>query len=106
MCGCLEQMPTVSRSDCTQTSHRYKYDFRYSLDENNDPVFEASVKSREVYFDACDGETNNDLASKYEQMVQNGHIQESEDFDDIIVGEDNCAEKMEEFLEDKGFTKV
>ena len=105
MCGCLEQMPTVSRADCTQTSHKYKYDFSYSVDENGGPVFDAIVKSREVKFNECDGETNNDLASKYEQMVQNGQIQESEGFGDIIVGDD-CTGKMEEFLEDKGFTKV
>lgn len=28
MCGCLEQMPTVERADCTQTSDEYLYDFQ------------------------------------------------------------------------------
>jgi len=104
MCGCLEQMPTVSRADCTQTSVKYLYDFKYT-GESPDFLI-ATVIGRKVSFNACDGETNNDLESKYDQMVENGEITRSDYFADIIVGEDNCADGIDKFLQDKGFTKV
>jgi len=104
MCGCLEQMPTVSRADCTQTSVKYLYDFKYT-GESPDFLI-ATVIGRKVSFNACDGETNNDLESKYDQMVENGEITRSDYFADIVVGEDNCADGIDKFLQDKGFTKV
>jgi len=103
MCGCLEQMPTVERADCTQTSDEYLYDFQYTGVADN--LFEAIVIGRKVSFDACDGETANDLASKYAQMVDDDEITEDARFDEIVVG-DNCAVKIDEFLESKGFEKV
>jgi hypothetical protein len=98
-----EQMPTVERADCTQTSDEYLYDFKNTGVAGN--FFEAIVIGRKVSFDACDGETANDLALKYAQMVDNQEITEDARFDEIIVG-DNCADKIDEFLENKGFTKV
>ncbi len=96
-------MPTVERADCTQTSDEYLYDFKYTGVAGN--FFEAIVIGRKVSFDACDGETSNDLASKYAQMVDDDEITEDARFDEIVVG-DNCAVKIDEFLESKGFEKV
>ncbi len=105
MCGCLEQMPTVSRADCTQTTHEYLYDFSYTGEP--DALFEAKIIGRKVSFNECDGATANDLASKYEQMVGNGEIDDnSDDFEKIVVGNGNCEENMVEFVESKGFKKI
>ena len=79
------------------------YDFQYTGVADN--LFEAIVRGRKVSFDACDGETANDLASKYAQMVDDDEITEDARFDEIVVG-DNCAVKIDEFLESKGFEKV
>lgn len=104
MCGCLEQMPTVSRADCTQTSHEYLYDFTFTEGAAN--PLSAVIIGRDVNFDACDGETANDLLSKYEQMVDNGDVEDNADFYDIVVGEGNCEEETEAFLGTKGFQKI
>ena len=103
MCGCVEQMPTVDRADCTQTSHEYRYGFSYT--GNLDDPFVAYIVGREVEFNACDGDTNNDLLSKYEKMVGNGEITANAGLNDIIVGDGNCAAKMDEFLVSKEFVK-
>lgn len=104
MCGCVEQMPTVDRADCTQTSHEYRYSFSYT--GNSEEPFVANIVGREVEFNACDGATNNDLLSKYEQMVGNGEITANAEFNDIIVGDGNCETKMDEFLVSKNFVKT
>jgi hypothetical protein len=105
MCGCLEQMPSVDRSDCTQTSHRYLYSFNYDADAS---AVTAEVSGRKVSFDACDGETTNDLESKYDQMVSDESIGDNKDeFRKYIVGrndagESQCPGAIETFLETKG----
>lgn len=104
MCGCLEQMPTVSRADCTQTSHEYLYDFAY--EEGAENPLTATIIGRKVSFAACDGDTANDLESKYEQMVKDGSVDRNDDFETRIVGEDKCEDAIEDFLGTKGFTKI
>jgi hypothetical protein len=96
-------MPTVERADCTQTSDEYLYKVKYTGLADN--LFEAIVSGRIMSLDACGCETVNDLASKYDQMVDNQEITEDERFDEIIVG-DNCDDKIDDFLQSKGFTKV
>jgi len=104
MCGCLEQMPTVSRSDCTQTEHQYYFSFSYAA-SSADLV--ATAIGRRVEFNACDGETANDLESKYQQMVDNDEIADQTGaFSEIVVGDDGCSDAIEDFMGDKGFQKV
>lgn len=103
MCGCLEQMPTVSRSDCTQTEHDYYYTFTY----NGDSSLSATVSGRKVKFISCDGETPNDLESKYEQMVDNEKVTDQMDaFNEIVVGSGNCENAINDFMEDNGFEAI
>lgn len=104
MCGCIEKMPTVSRSDCTQTSHKYLYSFEYNA---NDQDVSATVTGRKVSFDQCDGETENDLESKYKQLadVSNPKIKNQiDEFNKYIVGRDEddgsslCPGAIDTFL--------
>jgi len=61
MCGCVEQMPTVSRSDCTQV------DLTESISISYDPrasgTFITRIEAVDVEFNACQGidNRNNDL---------------------------------------------
>ncbi|KAL7553859.1 hypothetical protein ACHAWF_017192 [Thalassiosira exigua] len=59
MCGCVEQMPTVSRSDCTQVDLTEKYEIIYDADA------QIATRFTEVHvdFNACRGinNRNNDL---------------------------------------------
>ena len=84
MCGFLEQMPSVDRSDCTQTSHSYLCSFNYDASTS---AVTAAVTGRKASFDARDGETANDLESKYVQMNTDGSIaNQEEEFGKYIVG--------------------
>ena len=100
MCGCLEQMPTVSRSDCTQTDIQYLYKFDVVGGEVT-----ASVSGRKVNFNACDAGENrnaNDLEAKYEQMVEDDFItDQTGEFSQHIVGEDGCADAISGFMATK-----
>ncbi|KAL9182469.1 hypothetical protein ACHAXT_013121 [Thalassiosira profunda] len=60
MCGCVEQMPTVSRSDCTQVDLTETIKISYSADTN---TFVGKMTHIHVDFNACQGinNRNNDL---------------------------------------------
>lgn len=104
MCGCLEKMPTVSRSDCTQTSHKYLYSFEYDAVAQN---VSAIVTGRKVSFNQCDGETANDLESKYKQLAAESNpkiVDKIDEFHKYIVGiaDDSsslCPDAIDAFLE-------
>jgi len=102
MCGCVEQMPTVERADCTQTSDRFFFKFDYNEGEEN-PI-SATVVSRNISFDACDdgnGNTN-DLRSKFLQ-VRN---EDAEEFSNYVPGVDQCATEIVKFLATKNITPL
>mmetsp|Transcript_8469 Transcript_8469/g.26102 ORF Transcript_8469/g.26102 Transcript_8469/m.26102 type:complete len:110 (-) Transcript_8469:540-869(-) len=62
MCGCVEQMPTVSRADCTELDVDAVYSF--TLDAQGVATLEQT--SLDVSFRSCGGNPrNNDLFSKY-----------------------------------------
>jgi len=70
MCACLEQMPTVSRSDCTQVDVQEEFSLFFKdgqLREDN-PIKRTSLN---IDFNACDGATANDLYSELQQVYDN-----------------------------------
>mmetsp|Transcript_31451 Transcript_31451/g.57611 ORF Transcript_31451/g.57611 Transcript_31451/m.57611 type:complete len:1535 (+) Transcript_31451:73-4677(+) len=60
MCGCVEQMPTVSRSDCTQVDLTETITITYDADNK---AFDSKLTSVHIEFNACQGidNRNNDL---------------------------------------------
>jgi len=103
MCSCIEKMPVVSRSDCTEVvvSETYKFTFNLSAPHLN----EAELTDIDVEFIACNGETNNDLRSRFDKLDGDGMVDSSAKtyFDEHIVGD--CDDKYEEFLNSMGYTK-
>lgn len=98
MCGCIESMPAVSRSDCTQIDVAQV--FLLSLDVNG--YLEVSKKDDnfEIKFNACKGinpdngeNQNNDLTAHVNRLNLEGRI--SDAVQDVIgqtlVGGDNAA---------------
>lgn len=84
MCACLEQMPTVSRSDCTQTDTRYVFTFSIKSGE-----LSVALTDTRVNFNACDdgnGNTN-DLESKFKQLYP-----DEQSYNKYLVGPNNNAE--------------
>jgi len=60
MCGCVEQMPTVSRSDCTQVDLTETVSISYDADAD---TFDSKLTQVYIDFNACQGinNRNNDL---------------------------------------------
>lgn len=105
MCGCIEKMPVVERSDCTQVDVTHTATFSY----DNDGLSVALADESSVVFNACQVENNNnDLEAYYELLVEQGRATaaEKEEFSKHIVGNGNCPEVTAAFMASKGFTKA
>jgi len=91
MCGCAEQMPIVTHSDCTSTIEGYTFAF----DENTLTV------SLNLTFEPC--ENGIDLASYYGSLVDTNQVtvEEKDKLDEIIVGKNNCKKAVDKFLVNK-----
>ena len=78
MCGCAEQMPVVSRSDCTEMSINETY--RYFYDGVTGTGFRVVLRSAAIEYNACQGanNTNNDLEAYYERLVSEGRADTTE----------------------------
>jgi len=103
MCGCIEQMPVVSRADCTQVDVTQSVTISYNKDTE---LLTASSTITDFEFNACQGadNNNNDLAAYYQQLVNDGKATtaEKDEFDKHIVGEGNCNNVIASFLNTKG----
>mmetsp|Transcript_12194 Transcript_12194/g.20208 ORF Transcript_12194/g.20208 Transcript_12194/m.20208 type:complete len:567 (+) Transcript_12194:39-1739(+) len=87
MCGCIEDMPVVSRADCTQIDA----ELTVTLNIDADGLLTAATQEEpdlQVNFNACRAETNNDLASYVEKLANQKKIStEMKDvFSSIVVG--------------------
>merc|ERR1711915_1081149 len=99
----LEDMPVVSRADCTQVEVAQSVAVNYDKDTT---LLTASATIAKFEFNSCEGadNTNNDLAAYYQQLVNDGKATDSEKaaFDKYVVGENGCDEAIADFLDTKG----
>ena len=96
-------MPVVTRADCTQVDiDSETVQFSLSLES----ILTAEVSDLKISFNACQGENgnNNNLASYYERLVNEGKISpnKQEIFEKTVVGETYCSEAIDSFLSDQG----
>mmetsp|Transcript_26481 Transcript_26481/g.30284 ORF Transcript_26481/g.30284 Transcript_26481/m.30284 type:complete len:232 (+) Transcript_26481:718-1413(+) len=107
MCGCVEQMPTVTRSDCTEVAVTESYTLTYQVGLN---TFEGSVTSVNVEFNACQGinGNNNNLLAHYQKLVDDGEVTPTgtTPIENILVGENNCAPAIDSFLDGFGIKRA
>ena len=104
MCGCVEQMPTVSRSDCTQVdlteTIKVVYDGKGS--------FSGKITSIDVDFNACQGinNRNNDLWAYMARLYYQGDITAAQ-FGQAgrIITDDGCDQAVAYQLNEKSFTR-
>jgi len=81
MCGCIEDMPKVSRADCTQVD----VDMEFSFSRDSNGFMQATAQDDvDVEFNACKGNdfddgnnANNDLASYTVRLVEEGRMSAS-----------------------------
>jgi len=74
MCGCLDQMPLVTRSDCTQVDLTEYWEVEY--DPDADPQFSPRMRDVEIDFNACRGRNNrnNDLWAYAARLYDDGRM--------------------------------
>jgi len=103
MCGCVEDMPAVTRADCSQVNSRFN--LRLTRDESTHrlavtPNVDTDLEVLEVNFRACQGirpwstedepiRKNNDLASYLYRLKVDGKLAEKDMdylFEETLVG--------------------
>ena len=104
LCGCLEQMPTMTRTDCTDVTVK-AMTVQYDFDVSAEPLLEVWIDGTNVELEHTDcvgmedGITN-DLDSFYQTLVRDGHATPDEYAilkDQYLV--DDCVVATERFLE-------
>lgn len=104
MCACVEQMPVVTRADCTEIAITEDVTFTYSSADG----LSAAISNLDINFNACQGANgnNNDLGAYYERLLDEEKISDEkrDSFYDTVVGETYCREAIDEFLDSKGLT--
>jgi len=102
MCACVENMPIVSRSDCTEiTAHEF-YKFTFPADSLS---IKASLEYVDIDFNACKASQNNNLQRFYERLLNEGRVDQSKYdlFRKTVVGDNRCSAAINDLLFDKGF---
>ena len=102
MCGCAEQMPIVSRADCTEMDVSEKFQYKY-LPESG---FTVTQKSVAIEFNSCEGvdadgnDDNNDLESYYRRLVieERASEEELEELQTRLVGD--CEDAIDELMDE------
>jgi hypothetical protein len=103
MCGCVEQMPTVSRSDCTQVDLTEKIEIKYSADST------VTTRFTEVHvdFNACKGinNRNNDLYAYMGRLYYEKKVT-AEQWGTLgrIITDNGCTSATKYELDKRGLT--
>jgi len=104
MCGCIDQMPMVTRSDCTQVDLTEEWDVIFESDTN---TFNAKLTKVEIAFNACRGinNRNNDLWAYAARLYYEGRITNSQfgQVGRVITDSNDCHHEVELAKQNKGF---
>jgi hypothetical protein len=105
MCGCVEQMPTVTRSDCTQVDLTESIRITFNSRLN---TFTGKLTDVHVDFNACRGinNRNNDLWAYMARLYYQGDIDPGQfgEAGRIITNTDYCDEAQRYELNQRGYT--
>jgi len=107
MCSCAENMPVVTRSDCTELAITESFTFAYN---SGTSTLAASLDAVDINFNACQGadNQNNDLEAYYKKLVAQGKATAANlaTLQTILVGAGGgkCDAAIESFLATKGIT--
>lgn len=116
MCSCVDKMPVVSRSDCTQVDVTELWVATFnpanaisigaSASFHLDLDIENGVS---IDFNACQGAgRNNDLEAYYKRLRNEGRASDEElaEVQQTLVGNGNCQRAIDEFVVTMGFEAI
>ena len=104
MCGCVEQMPVVTRSDCTQVDVTETFTFQYDPSSG----FSVVVSNVDVDFNACQGlKRNNDLSSYVARLETEGKVTlaQKNELKKHLVENGNCPNAIQRIYASKGIVR-
>lgn len=112
MCGCVEKMPVVSRSDCTEIDATESVTFEYP---NKQGGLSVTINSIDIEFNACQGvkddgdAMNNDLEGYYRRLVreEKASLVELWNLQSVsLVGNNQCHVSITNFFRSKGLVQA
>jgi len=103
MCGCVESMPIVSRSDCTEITAKEFY--RFNFPTNYTGHIQATLDYVDLDFNACRASQNNNLQRFVERLLNEGRLSRKiyDKFRNTVVGDHQCNNAIRDLLFDKGY---
>jgi len=108
MCACAENMPIVTRADCTELDVTETFEFSWNA--GTEKLTGTLSEVGDIDFNACQGANNrnNDLEAYYKKLVNQGKATQAnlEKLQKILVGAGGrkCDAAIEAFLATKGIT--
>ena len=105
MCGCIDQMPVVTRADCTEMNINESYQVTL---KDNGRMF-AEITGTTIEFNACrdaDGNAGGNDLENYLRYLNNEGIYTIDEatIRKYLVGSTECPAAIETFLNSKGLT--
>eukprot|EP00584_Thalassiosira_punctigera_P021811 CAMPEP_0172573246 /NCGR_PEP_ID=MMETSP1067-20121228/136090_1 /TAXON_ID=265564 ORGANISM="Thalassiosira punctigera, Strain Tpunct2005C2" /NCGR_SAMPLE_ID=MMETSP1067 /ASSEMBLY_ACC=CAM_ASM_000444 /LENGTH=1253 /DNA_ID=CAMNT_0013365843 /DNA_START=80 /DNA_END=3841 /DNA_ORIENTATION=- len=97
MCGCIEQMPTVTRADCTKITSIFE---TYTLSINDVGLLELKLSDADVQYGPCG--SDEDLSSHYKQV---NAANTPDAIDTKLVGEGNCLRAIDASMGTYGYRR-
>jgi len=104
MCGCVEQMPVVTRSDCTQVDVTETFTFVYHPSAG----FSVTASDVNIDFNSCQGlGKNNDLSAYVARLETEGKVTlaQKNELKNHLVENNNCPSAIERSLAYKGIAR-
>lgn len=109
MCGCVEHMPIVKRSDCTEITASEFYEFSFPPVDSAQ-LMNVTISYVDIDYNACNGKQNNDLQSFVERLVDEGRMSDMTyyKFRQTVVGNaaTKCVERIRDLYFDKGYKYI
>merc|ERR1719190_85547 len=104
MCACVEDMPIVSRSDCTEITATETYKFTFPASAAS--TIKASLDYIDINYNACQAPGgNNNLERFHARLLNEGRISQMKynKFRETVVGHHQCASANSALLFAKGY---
>jgi len=108
MCGCVEHMPIVSRSDCTEITAREFYEFTFPAADAVNAQIKATLNYVDIDYNACNASRNNNLQRFVERLKNEGRmpLQTYYKFRETVVGDNQCTNAIRDLQFEKGYKYI
>lgn len=106
MCACVENMPIVSRSDCTEITA--KEFFKLQFPSGYSGGIQVTLDYVDIDFNACRASRNNNLERFVQRLRDEGRLSHKiyDKFRETVVGDHRCGEAISDLMFKKGLEYI